>query len=328
MNKRILITGGCGFIGSYLVKKLVEQGNRVEVLDNLTRGSMDRLEDFRKDINWLDIDIRNESAIAQVLKGVDTVYHLAAINGTENFYKKPDLVLDVGIRGVLSIVNGCIKGGVKELVVASTAEVYQTPILIPTPENIELKLPNSINPRYSYGGSKIITELVAMNYGRKHFEKLQIFRPHNVYGPNMGWKHVIPQFINRLLEVQNSNDIKAKFTVMSKLTETRAFAYIDDVIEGIILMQKNGSHREVYNIGNDYEISILNLAQTLMKVTNNHYEIVESEGLTGGTPRRCPDISKLRSIGYKPKVSLVHGLEKTYKWYKDNQNVKPENELS
>ena len=328
MSKRILVTGGCGFIGSYLVKKLVSQGNEVVVLDDLTRGNVDRLASVQKKINWLDIDIRDELAVRNALHTMDVVYHLAAVNGTENFYKKPDLVLDVGLRGILSVVNGCIKNDVKELVVASTAEVYQCPNVIPTPENIELKLPDSINPRYSYGGSKIATELVAMNYGREHFEKLQIFRPHNVYGPDMGWKHVIPQFINRLIEIENSGDLDANFYVRGKLEETRAFAYIDDVIEGIIEMQKNGKHREIYNIGNDKEISISQLVCTLMNLRNLNCNIVETEGFTGGTPRRCPDISKIRKIGFSPKVSLELGLQQTFAWYENNKHMQPDNALS
>jgi UDP-glucose 4-epimerase len=99
---------------------------------------------------------------------------------------------------MFAVAEAAIDAGVENLVVASSAEVYQTPKKIPTTEEVELCLPNSTNPRYSYGGSKIASELIAMNIGKDHFKKVQVFRPHNVYGPDMGWKHVIPQFIDRI----------------------------------------------------------------------------------------------------------------------------------
>lgn len=317
--KHICVTGGSGFIGAYLVRKLVNLGYKVTVIDNLTRGDPIRLHKVKDDIQVIDCDIRNEFEVQKATKGVDIVYHLAAVNGTENFYNYPELVLDVGIRGALSVVNACIANDVTELVVASTAEVYQEPAMLPTPEDIELKLPDSINPRYSYGGSKIATELIALNYGREHFEKLQIFRPHNVYGPDMGWKHVIPQFITRLQNLNQSSEVDRVFEIQGSGIETRAFAYIDDVVDGIILMQERGEHRNIYHIGNDNEVSINELAEALMKINDVSFPIINTDGFQGGTSRRCPDISKMKSIGYIPKISLEEGLQKCQIWYSNHQ---------
>jgi len=324
--KKIVVTGGSGFIGSYLVKKLVKIGHKVTVIDNQVRGDNQRLKSVQADINLIDLDIRDEDALCSALKGIDIVYHLAAVNGTENFYNQPDLVLDVGLRGALSVVNGCMKQNITELVVASSAEVYQDPKIFPTPENIPLTLPNSINPRYSYGGSKIISELIAMNYGREHFEKIQIFRPHNVYGPNMGWKHVVPQFIKRMVSnfQKNSNE---NFLIEGSGKETRAFAYIDDVVDGILIMQEKGNNREIYNIGNDHEVSIIHLARVLMQILELECDIVFTEALPGGTPRRCPDLIKMRSLGYNPKINLKEGLYKTYEWYSKNMKNNTQNSL-
>ena len=106
--------------------------------------------------------------------------------------------MEVGVKGMMNVIDGCIKENVKELVLASSSEVYQTAGKIPTGENVSLVIPDPLNPRYSYGAGKIISELLALNYGRKHFNRTIIFRPHNIYGPDMGWEHAIPQLILRM----------------------------------------------------------------------------------------------------------------------------------
>jgi UDP-glucose 4-epimerase len=316
-----VVTGGSGFIGAFLVRRLVSMGWRVCVVDNLLRGDANRLNDVINDIEFLSIDVRDESKLINAFKNTELVIHLAAVNGTENFYNNPELVLDVGVRGMLAVVNACKYSNVQDLVIASTAEVYQTPSIIPTPETIPLMLPDSLNPRYSYGGSKIISELIAFNYFRDHFRKLQIFRPHNIYGPNMGFKHVIPQLICKIF---NSNSIgltkKISIEIQGKGKETRAFCYVDDVVNGIIKMYEKGAHREIYHIGNDEEVSILNLINIFGDILDKRIAIEITKEALGGTHRRCPDISKMKQIGYSPQISLRDGLIKTIDWYKKNYN--------
>jgi len=187
-TKKYLITGGTGFIGSALVKRLVEEGNSVRVLDNDIRGAAERLNDINSEIELIKGDIRDAKAVQEACKGVNSVIHLAYINGTEYFYKMPELVLEVGVKGMMNVIDGCIKENVKEIVLASSSEVYQSPPKIPTDETAPLSIPDPLNPRYSYGAGKIISELLTLNYGRKHFDRVVIFRPHNVYGPDIGWK--------------------------------------------------------------------------------------------------------------------------------------------
>jgi len=314
--KRFIVTGGCGFIGSYLVKRLLNDGYEVAVLDNLLRGDVGRLDDIKGDIEFINIDIRDEDSVLKSVRNCDCVFHLAAINGTENFYKHPELVLDVGVRGILNIVTACKTNMIDELVVASTAEVYQTPAVIPTPEDTMLMLPNSTNPRYSYGGSKIITELIALNYGKDHFKKLQVFRPHNVYGPDMGSKHVIPEFIQRALTIRNDD----KFDVLGEGSDTRAFCYVDDIVDGIIRMYLYGEHRNIYHIGNKHEISIGSLAEKILSISGKSAQLNFLKGADGGTARRCPDISKIQILGYAPRVDIETGLRLTYDWYADAIN--------
>jgi nucleoside-diphosphate-sugar epimerase len=327
MNKRVVVTGGSGFIGAYLVKRLLKEGWRVVVIDSLTRGDVSRLQDVISDIEFHQVDVRDEDAVTIAVKGADVVMHLAAVNGTENFYKQPELVLDVGVRGALAVVNACRRAAVPDLVFASTAEVYQTPSIIPTPETIPLMLPDSLNPRFSYGGSKIISELIAFNYGQDHFQKVQVFRPHNVYGPDMGWKHVIPQFIRRAVDLLDRKSNAALFPIQGDGHETRAFCYVDDIVEGIVTMYDKGGHREIYHIGNDGEISIRELVERVGQAMSLTLQIEVSERTVGNTPRRCPDISKMRALGYQPKVGLTEGLQRTVSWYLANKNKAVVNEL-
>ncbi|MEM9062956.1 MAG: NAD-dependent epimerase/dehydratase family protein [Pseudomonadota bacterium] len=322
---RCVVTGGGGFIGAYLVRKLVHDGWDVVCVDNMLRGDQSRFADVADQVDLQTCDVRDAEAVTRACKGADVVFHLAAINGTENFYTRPELVLDVGLRGALAVVEACRNADVPDLVVASSAEVYQEPPVVPTEEAVPLMLPDSLNPRYSYGGSKIVSELIAFNYGQEHFRKVQVFRPHNVYGPNMGWKHVVPQFILRAAEARDAGT--TRFEIQSDGTETRAFAYVDDVVDGIVRMQSEGGHREVYHIGNDHEVSIRDLVALTGQVCDVALEIVPGPAAAGGTPRRCPDISKMRALGYAPAVGLEEGLRRTADWYLAHRDEQPDNTL-
>jgi UDP-glucose 4-epimerase len=328
MATRVVVTGGGGFIGAYLVKRLVHDGWDVAVVDTMVRGDAGRFAEVAGDVELFSSDVRDQDALEHAFAGAEVVMHLAAINGTENFYKRPELVLDVGLRGALAVVNAGRSAGVPDLVVASTAEVYQTPSIVPTPETIPLMLPDSLNPRYSYGGSKIVTELVAFDYAREHYRQVQVFRPHNVYGPDMGWKHVIPQFI---LRAAAGGDAAAgaamPFDIQGDGTETRAFCYVDDIIDGILTMYRNGGHREIYHIGNDEEVSIRDLAGRIGKSIGVELDIRPGQAAEGGTPRRCPDITKMRGLGYQPAVTLEEGLAPTVAWYLEHRDDAVGNEL-
>ncbi|QLC25966.1 NAD-dependent epimerase/dehydratase family protein [Parasphingopyxis algicola] len=325
MTGKCTVTGGGGFIGAYLVRRLVHDGWDVTVVDNMVRGDASRFADVADSVRLHSCDVRDGEAVAEAIRGNDVVFHLAAINGTENFYKRPELVLDVGLRGALAVVEACRDTGVPDLVVASSAEVYQTPATVPTDENVALMLPDSLNPRYSYGGSKIVSELIAFNYAQDHFRKVQVFRPHNVYGPDMGWKHVVPQFILRALACEERGS--RTFSIQGDGSETRAFAYVEDVVGGILTMYARGDHRQVYHIGNDEEVSIRRLVELTGETIGIALDIEPGPEAAGGTPRRCPDISKMRAIGYDPQIALAEGLARTTDWYRDNRNIAPANEL-
>jgi nucleoside-diphosphate-sugar epimerase len=321
---RILVTGGSGFIGSGLVKALVKAGHRVRVLDDNSRGSPRRLEHVAKDIEFIAGDIRNAADVEKAVQGVDEVHHLAFVNGTEFFYSQPDLVLDVGVRGMINVVDACRKHGVGSLVLASSSEVYQTPPKIPTDETVPLTIPDPLNPRYSYGGGKLISELMAINYGRKYFKRVLIFRPHNVYGPDMGWEHVIPQLALRLhlaATARLSGTIRLEIQGTGK--ETRSFCFVDDLVGGVMVMREKGEHLGIYHIGTTEEVTIADLARQIADAYGRKIELIAGQPAPGGTARRCPDISKLAKLGYKPRVPLSEGLRPTLEWYRQNAERAP-----
>lgn len=325
-KKSYLVTGGAGFIGASLVKALIRKNNSVRVLDNCHRGSIESLDDIISDIEFIEGDIRDKEVVEEAVNGVDVVCHLAYINGTEFFYEVPEFVLDVGVKGIINVLDACKKYNVRELFLASSSEVYQTPTIVPTNETVPLSVPDVLNPRYSYGGGKIISELLAINFGRKCFDRVVIFRPHNVYGPNMGWEHVIPQFVLRMKELvkQNTEDKKIPFPIQGTGSETRAFVFIDDFTDGLIHTISSGEHLEIYNIGTMDEITIEQVAIEVGKYFGREIVVTPGPPARGGTPRRCPNISKLKKLGYSPKVPFNEGLKITALWYEENSYRKPE----
>ena len=255
---------------------------------------------------------------------MDEVHHLAFVNGTEFFYSQPELVLDVGVRGMINVIDACRKNNIGKLVLASSSEVYQTPPHVPTDESAPLVVPDAANPRYSYGAGKLISEVMAINFGRKYFERVLIFRPHNVYGPDMGWEHVIPQLALRLHRLsENQPSGKLRFEIQGSGKETRSFCHIDDLVAGVMVMREKGEHLGIYHVGTTEEIAIADLAQRIAACAEREIELVPGAARAGGTLRRCPDISKLGRLGYKPRVPLDQGLKPTLDWYWQNEQLAP-----
>ncbi|MBI2027090.1 MAG: SDR family NAD(P)-dependent oxidoreductase [Deltaproteobacteria bacterium] len=314
-NKRVLITGGAGFIGSALVRRLLKEGYVVRVLDNYLRSTENRLQDIFQHIEFIEGDIRKYDVVSLACRDVQTVFHLAYLNGTEFFYSKPHLVLDIAIKGMINILDACHENKVSEFYLASSSEVYQHANQIPTPENAPLIVPDVFNPRFSYGGGKIACELMAIHSGKEIFNKCIIFRPHNVYGPNMGEEHVIPQFIRRLMKLSSDPKQDISLPIQGTGEETRAFIYIDDFIDGLMLLIEKGRNQEIYHIGSENEAPIHSVAYKIAKILKQSIHLAPSEKSRGSTPRRCPDISKMKMMGFNPKMTMDEGLSLTLPWY-------------
>ena len=322
--KRYLVTGGTGFIGSALVRRLLRDGQSVRVLDDNSRGRNERLRDVAGEFEFLPGDIRDAAAVARACQGMDIVCHLAYVNGTEFFYTQPQLVLEVAVAGMMNVLNGCRAAGVRELALASSSEVYQAAPVVPTGEDVPLSVPDPLNPRFTYGGGKIISELLAINYGRAFFDRVVIFRPHNVYGPDMGWEHVIPQFALRMRELSHGSPYgPLSFPIQGSGKETRAFIHIDDFTDGLALVLALGQHLGIYHLGTEEEVSVAALAKAVGSCFGREVQVEPGMLQPGSTLRRCPNISKMRGLGFAPKIPLQAGLPGVVRWYGEHADQAP-----
>ncbi len=297
--KNILVTGGSGFLGSNISKYLAKQGYNVSVFDNNSRGKFRRIKN--NNIKFFKGDIRNKNEIKKSLNKIDTIIHLAYINGTKYFYEKPIDVLSVGIKGIFNLLELCSEFKIKNFFLASSSEVYQTPNKIPTDEKEMLKIPDVYNPRYSYGAGKIISELLSIYYSKKIFNRLIIFRPHNVYGPDMGNEHVIPEFLYKART-------KNKLQVRGLGKEVRSFIHINDFLNAFGLIFKKGKNFQIYNIGTNEKINMKELAIKIAKKFGKKVKLEKSKSFKGNTSIRCPDITKIKKLGFKQKIKLDEGI--------------------
>jgi UDP-glucose 4-epimerase len=298
---RYLVTGGTGFLGRAIVTKLLGQGHYVKVLDNNFRGNLSILPSSLS-LEVIQGDIRDPECVEAAGHGIDSIIHLAFINGTRHFYEQPGLVVDVGIRGMLNVAESARKNGVEELVLFSTSETYQSPRLIPTPEDVPLVVPDVLNPRYSYGGAKIASELILVNYCTSFLKSWRIIRPHNIYGPKMGDDHVIPNLISKIK--QNDRSI----SIQGDGKQTRSFCHVKDFVSAFDLVIRPSTPDGIYNIGVESEIQIMDLTKMLIRLMGKDLSVEVTSGNIGETIRRCPDISKIRNLGFKPKIDLENGL--------------------
>ena len=305
---KILVTGGAGFIGSNLVKKLI-LNHEVVVFDNGFRRGFENIQEKNDSLTIIEGDVTKTDDWNVLPLDVDYVFHLAAINGTKFFYEIPTTVLEVNIQGTMNFFKWLPKSNVKNFFFAGSSEVYGYPEKFPTTENSLLSIPDPKNPRFSYSSSKILGEILSVNFAKKIGINYTIGRFHNVYGPNMGFEHVIPEFIRKC--VRNES-----FTVQGDGTESRAFCYIDDAIDALtILLDNQDARNEIFNIGNSIETKIFELIKNIEKIHGSEIKPQFIEFANGGTKRRVPDLEKITKLGYKPRVSLLDGLTYAYNWY-------------
>ncbi len=294
----------------------MSEGNEVRVLDDFSRGRPERLNGVNCDIR--NADVRNPTAVAMAMSGCDQVAHLAYLQGTQTFYAEPRQVLDVAVRGMLTVLDACAHTGCSDMLLVSSSEAYQVASEVPTPETVPLSVPDVLNPRYSYGGGKIACELMALAWQRTGvLDKLVIARPHNVYGPDMGWEHVIPEFctrMNELTRLQASGIIT--FPIQGTGQETRSFCHVEDCTDQLAMLTKDVPSG-IYHVGTQDEWTIADVAELTARYYGRDIKIEMGTLPQGSPPRRLPDTAKIEALlGNDPRVSFRQGLAETVDWYR------------
>lgn len=320
---RYLVTGGAGFIGSALTRRLVSEGHSVCVLDDMSRGRLDRLNGIGCD--FVHGDVRDAATVTRAMQGCDSVVHLAYLQGTQTFYAEPREVLDVALRGILNVLTACESTGCPELLLVSSSEAYQVAPVVPTPEDVPLVVPDVLNPRYSYGGGKIASELAALAWARTGvLDRLIIARPHNIYGPDMGREHVIPEFCLRMNQLITEHEYgfgadPIPFPIQGTGAETRSFCYIDDCITQLALLLNSPQVPRgagIYHVGTQDEHTITDVAERVAACYGREIKVIPGRLPEGSPPRRLPDTSKIGRLWDGPGTSFTDGLAETVDWYR------------
>ena len=311
---RVLITGGAGFVGSHLAEALLQRGDEVFVLDNLSTGSIDNITHLKSHpkFHYTIDSVTNEPLLAEMIDTCDTVIHLAAAVGVKLIVESPVHTIETNVHGTEVVLKHANKKK-KLVLIASTSEVYGKSIEVPFNENADLVLGPTEKHRWAYACSKLIDEFLALAYWKERKLPVIIVRLFNTVGPRQTGQYgmVIPNFVRQALAGQ-------PITVFGDGNQSRSFTYVGDVVRAIVtLINEPAAVGQVFNIGNGTEISINGLAEKVKEMTGSSSEIVRipyEKAYEAGfedMPRRVPDISKIHKlIGYAPTVELDEILTK------------------
>jgi nucleoside-diphosphate-sugar epimerase len=320
MSRRILITGGAGFIGYHLARRLIEDPEaELTLADDLSRGVDDAdLSDLlaHPRIRLVTGDLTTADGWERLGGGYDEVFHLAAVIGVRHVLQRPADVVRVNALSTLAMLEWLTTGGGRRVVFSSTSEAYAWTqrfheLPFPTPEDVPLALTDLADPRSSYAGSKIFGELAVTQLCTASATPFSIVRFHNVYGPRMGVDHVIPELFARTLQGENP-------LVVYSATHRRAFCYVSDAVEATVAaMRSERAIAGTFNVGNDREeVVIGDLAARIVARTGRDVALAPAQAANDPVLRRCPDLTRSRrDLDYEPQVALDDGLDLTLAWY-------------
>ncbi|MDT0555560.1 UDP-glucuronic acid decarboxylase family protein [Patiriisocius hiemis] len=308
MKKRVLITGAAGFLGSHLCDRFIKEDYHVIGMDNLITGDLKNIEHLFK-LEQFEFYNHDVSKFVHVSGGLDYILHFASPASPIDYLKIPIQTLKVGSLGTHNLL-GLAKEKKARIMIASTSEVYGDPLVHPQTEDYYGNV-NTIGPRGVYDEAKRFQESITMAYHRFHGVETRIARIFNTYGPRMRLNdgRVIPAFIGQALRGED-------LTVFGDGSQTRSFCYVDDEVEGLYRLLLS-DYVEPVNIGNPDEISILDFAKEIIKLTNSDQKIVLKPLPKDDPMQRQPNIDKAKKIlGWEPKVSRAEGMKKTYDYFK------------
>ena len=305
---RALITGGAGFIGSHLAETLLNGGHTVSVIDDLSTGSIRNIQHLkgRSGFSYVIDSVTNEPLLAECVDGCDVIFHLAAAVGVKLIVEAPVRTIETNVHGTEVVLKHANKKK-KLVVVASTSEVYGKSAVLPFREDADLVLGPTTKHRWAYACSKMIDEFLALAYWKERRLPVVIVRLFNTVGPRQTGQYgmVVPTFVQQALE-------GLPITVYGDGNQSRSFTYVGDVVSALVaLAQTPDAIGEIFNIGNDQEISIADLAARVKAITRSASDIVfipYDQAYEAGfedMPRRVPDISKVRRMAkFEPRVQL------------------------
>lgn len=307
--KKVLITGAAGFLGSHLCDRFIKEGYHVIAMDNLITGDLKNIEHL-SDLDQFEFVNHDVSEHITIDRELDYILHFASPASPIDYLKIPIQTLKVGSLGTHNLL-GLAKAKKARMIIASTSEVYGDPLVHPQTEEYYGNV-NPIGPRGVYDEAKRFQEAITMAYHTYHGVETRIVRIFNTYGPRMRLNdgRVLPAFIGQALRGED-------LTVFGKGNQTRSFCYVDDLVEGIYRLLLSDYALPV-NIGNPDEITILDFAKEIIKLTGTDQKIVYKELPVNDPMQRQPEITKAREIlGWEPKVSRAEGLQITYDYFKN-----------
>lgn len=318
-NKKVLVTGSDGFIGSHLTERLIKEGAKVRAfayynsfnswgwMDSFPKATLSKVDVFTG-------DIRDPNGVAEAMKGCDYVFHLAALIGIPFSYHSPDSYVDTNVKGTLNILQAAKNQGVKKVVHTSTSEVYGTAQYAPIDES------HPINPQSPYAATKSAADTLALSFYRSFDTPVTILRPFNTFGPRQSARAIIPTIISQILA--GKKEIK-----LGNLTATRDLNYVGNTVESFLAVAaSNKTSGQVFNSGMGKEISIGELAELIMEILGKRVKIkVDKERLRPAKSEVerliCSADLLQQTTGWKPKATLKQGLKETCLWVKQNLNT-------
>lgn len=318
-NKKVLVTGACGFIGSHLVERLVDEGCKVKAfvfynsfnswgwLDSLEKGKLRKIEIFCG-------DVRDPNGVKESMRGADAVFHLAALIGIPFSYHSPDSYVDTNVKGTLNVLQAARDAGTGRVIIASTSEVYGTARYTPIDEG------HPLQGQSPYSATKIAADKIAESFNLSFGLPVAIARPFNTYGPRQSARAIIPSIISQAFS--GSKGIR-----LGNVFPTRDLNYVSDVCDGFVEIAKcDKAVGKVINICSGREISIGDLARMVLKLADCGKKISKERERVrperSEVERLLGDNSLIRSLTvWKPRYSLEKGLSETIKWLGRKENL-------